>query len=341
MPSSHSNFESVESTAAAWYVRRDRGLSAAEQAEYEQWLRADPSHGVALARAGQVWSALEPVVAGAAGRGSVADRDLFAPPRRRRFWLAVPLLAAAAALAFVLWRPAAPVVTPVQAQGRLVVHPAPERMSLEDGSVVDLNSGAKVMVEFSAAERRIHLLQGEAFFTVAKNPARPFVVEAGAVAVRAIGTAFSVDLGRQEISVLVTEGKVGVKETGAASGEPGTPARELSPLTAGQKGVVREAGGQAQMTVTALTPAQLERALSWQGVRLEFIDRPLGDIATDFNHYNQQKLVVRDPATAAIRIGGNFRADNVEDFVRFLGVGFGVSASSHGEEIILQRTAQP
>lgn len=335
-----SNLESIEDVAAAWVIRRDRGLSATEQAEYEQWLRADPRHGAAMARADLVWSALDPVIAGAAGRGAVPDRDLLAPRTRgRRAWLALPLLAAAAAAAFLLWQPSAPVTPPVR--GRVVVHPAPERLKLEDGSVVDLNTGAKVTVEFTPAERRVHLVHGEAFFTVAKNPARPFIVDAGRVAVRAIGTAFSVDLGRDATSVLVTEGRVGVKELVAATGEQPASAHELAALAAGQKGVVLGAPGQAEIKVTALTPAQIERALAWQSLRLEFFDRPLGDVVADFNRYNQRKLVVRDPATAGVRIGGNFRADNVDDFVRLLEIGFDISATAHGEEIILQRVAKP
>src|SRR6185312_16872497 len=99
-PSNAKSTTAVEAAAADWFFRRDRGLSAAEQAEFEQWLRADPQHAPAMARANQVWSALDPVFAGVEPTGTASDRDLLAPPRRSRAWLALPLLAAAAALAF-------------------------------------------------------------------------------------------------------------------------------------------------------------------------------------------------------------------------------------------------
>ena len=332
----------ADDIAAGWFIRRDRGFTAAEQAEFEHWLKADPRHQAAMDRAERVWQAVDPVFALA--RGAPPDRDFLAPPRRRRAWLAVPLLAAAA-VAFVLLRSPAPAPSKVSS-GRVVVHPAPQRLTLDDGTLVDLNTGAKVNVEFTPSERRVRLVQGEAYFAVARNPARPFLVSVGRVSVRDVGTAFSVELGRENIAVLVTEGRVGVNEVAGGPNPRATDAHELAVLTAGERGIVRHAvaaedRARPEVTVTKLTPAQIERALSWQGLRLEFFDRPLGDLVADFNRYNRRQLVVQDAATAGIRVGGNFRADNLDDFVRLLGVGFGVSAYSHGEEILLQKASKP
>jgi transmembrane sensor len=205
----------------------------------------------------------------------------------------------------------------------------------------------------------VRLLNGEAHFIVAKNPARPFFVDTGKVSVRAVGTAFSVALGAQQVSVLVTEGKVQVIEQGAGGGEqeaagsapsagtqaPGDPIF----LTTGQRAVVRlipliplrapaaRRGGET-VQVNDMTPAEVERALSWQAMRLEFVDMPLGDVVAEFNRYNRQKITISDAETAAILVGGNFRADNVEAFVRLLDASFGVSAFRHDDQTVLRKT---
>jgi transmembrane sensor len=194
---------------------------------------------------------------------------------------------------------------------------------------------------------------------VAKNPDRPFFVDTDKVSVRAVGTAFNVTLAKTEVSVLVTEGKVQVLEHPPL--DPKTPPRfmRLIPLrrpivlVGGQRAVVRleaepapreappgPVAAPAAPVVQDVTPAEIERALSWQGMRLEFVDMPLGDVVAEFNRFNRQRLVVRDVDTAAIIVGGNFRADNVDGFVRLLEAGFGIQAEPQGGNQILLRRAR-
>jgi transmembrane sensor len=340
----------VEARAAHWLARRDRGLDSAEQAGYAKWLREDPRHAAAITRLEKVWSLLDRLAEQRPAGSAAPDPDALAPHRRRARWVWVPLLAAAAAVAFVYFGAApgpalkiagSPEARPNAAR-RAIIHPGPERLVLEDGSMVDLNAGAKVDVQFTPAERRVRLVQGEAFFTVVKNPERPFIVSADQITVRAVGTAFSVALDPEDVSVLVKEGKVKVGAVLPPSGEiPATP-RELSALVAGQQCVVNLAAGgpdaaRPEIKISDLTPAQIEHALLWQGLRLEFSDMKLGDIATEFNRYNQRKLIIGDAETAVIRFNGTFRADNVDAFVRLLDA-FGVSAFPRGEEIVLRKT---
>jgi transmembrane sensor len=213
---------------------------------------------------------------------------------------------------------------------------------------VELNTGAKVDVKYTPGERRVQLLSGEALFSVAKNPQRPFIVSAGTLSVRAVGTAFTVALNREAVSVLVTEGKVHLDEAPAQTGDHSTNALvELSNLVAGQRAVLAmpvqqpvEASVEIPrpvLQIREVTPVEIERALSWQGMRLEFIDMSLRDVVYEFNRYNKRKLVVADAQTAAIVVGGNFRADNIDTFVRLLNAGFGVTASVRGNEILLSR----
>lgn len=326
--------------AAQWLARRDRGLSAAEQDAYLQWLQEDPEHGAALARLELTWRMLDPLRQWRPEHSPQPNPDLLAPRSRARrtwpVWTGALAAAAAVALAAVVWW--SPAARP-EAHRAAVIHPGPERMALEDGSVVELNAGAKVEVNFTAQERHVRLVRGEALFTVAKNPARPFIVNAEKVAVRAVGTAFSVQLDRAEVSVLVTEGKVRLDELGGERGTDGS-AREISHLVAGQQAVVSTTGKNGSVgscQVREFSPAEIERALAWQGLRLEFVDMPLRDVVAEFNRYNMRKLVVGDAATGSILVGGNFRADNLDSFVRLLDLGFGVTSSPRGQEIVLWR----
>ncbi len=328
--------DAIETAATAWLARRDRTLTAAEQDAYLQWLREDPRHAAAIARLEKVWGILDHLSEWRPVNSPQPNPDLLAPRLRRKiYWLSTAALAAAAAVALAFF------VVGQQSDEpdprRAIIHPGPERQTLADGSVVELNAGARIEVRFDAAERRVRLLHGEAHFAVAKNPARPFVVDAGAVAVRAVGTAFSVSLQISEVSVLVTEGKVGVTEQRSASdAQRSTPYLSTGTfLTAGQSTVIDLVAESVAPVVHEVTPAQIARALAWQGLRLEFQEMPLGDVVAEFNRYNRRKLSVRDRATAAIVVGGNFRADNVDGFVRLLESSFGVTARAEGDEIVL------
>jgi transmembrane sensor len=323
--------------ASVWLARRDRGLSPEEQDAYLDWLYQDPLHGRAILQLERVWASLNLLAEWRPTHSALPNPDLLAPRRPSRlYWISTALAAAAVTFAFHLWLPRRPEIAAPHRGA--IIHPGPERRLLEDGSIVELNTGARIEVRFTPEERGVRLVGGEAHFTVAKNPARPFVVSADKISVRAVGTAFSVALNREAVSVLVTEGKVRLDETPAApAGEP-VAARELSSLSAGQQAVIStQANRPAVPEVREVSPSEIERALSWQGLRLEFVDMPLADVVAEFNRYNLRKLVVEDPQTRGILIGGNFRADNVETFVRLLDSVFGVTAVPRGNEIVLRR----
>jgi transmembrane sensor len=256
---------------------------------------------------------------------------LLARPRWWRRW-GLPAFALAAALAVIatlaLHRRTSPApAAPAVAQGKgLRVIPRPERLTLADGSIVELNHDSKLEPAFVSAERRVRLVRGEAHFTVAKNPARPFVVEAGAVAVRAVGTAFDVRRGDAAVEVLVTEGRVQLERPAPAAGAP---APAPTPLAAGERAIVDQSG--AAPAITAVSAGDIERALAWQGVMLKFSDLPLGEVVTEFNLRNPQQLLTADAETAQVLVGGTFRADNVEAFVRLLELSFGVTAERRAD----------
>jgi transmembrane sensor len=331
--------------AATWVLRVDRGLTPVEQDAYSEWLAADPRNGQELARQARQWQRLDQLTQWRPEHGAQPNPDLLAPPLRARLrpWMRVPLvLAAAAALlvAFSVWRSrdAAEGAT----AARVAVAPDPGERVLEDGTHVELNRDAAIEVAFSPAERRVRLLRGEAHFTVTKNPARPFIVNAAGIDVRAVGTAFNVRVDAASVEVLVTEGKVQLDadlETGPAAP---TSAPLVPVLAARQRAVVPLGVSLAQVEppqIATLTRGEIDRVLAWQHRLLDFTNTPLTEIVAEFNRRNQLQLVISDPELARIRVSASLRSDNVDGFVRLLQAGFGVQPERRGDAEILLRTA--
>ena len=207
-----------------------------------------------------------------------------------------------------------------------------ERQTLEDGSVVELNRGASIAVAFTAAERRVRLLQGEANFTVTKNPARPFIVNAGGVDVRAVGTVFNVRLDPTAVEVIVSEGVVKVDPPGAAT------AQKETLVAHGQSTTIPLGPVATQPQVDTLSAAEVDARLAWRPQPLEFTATPLTEIVAEFNRRNPVQLVIADPALATFRLSALCRSDNVEGFVRLMESNFEMKAEWRGDrEIVLRR----
>jgi transmembrane sensor len=192
------------------------------------------------------------------------------------------------------------------------VIPRPEPQALDDGSMAVVKQGGRLEVAFGETERRVRLREGEVHFTVAKDAERPFVVEAGAVIVRAVGTAFSVRWERDQVDVLVTEGRVQI-ESGA-----GTPV----PVASGERARV---GAGLHPVVAAENPETIARVLAWRTVRLEFEGLPLAAVVTEFNLRNRLQLAIGDAAAGRVKVAGTFQADKPEAFARLLEAGFGIA----------------
>ncbi len=325
--------EEVALAASGWIVRHNRGLTAEEQDEFSSWLAADPRHGEWWAKRRQAWAEFDVLTEWRPEHSAEPNPDLLAAPRgrrRRRLKWIVPVtlaLAAGVAVALIVLRPApagknVPVIAAAAGY---------ESRALDDGTVVELNGGAEIEVRFTAAERRVRLVRGEAHFQVAKNPIRPFVVEAGGVAVRAVGTAFNVLLGSQAVDVLVTEGRVRVDPPATAA------AVNVAPdISAGQRVVVSLSGGAAPV-VTTVSDEEIARRLAWQPRLLDFSATPLEEVAAEFNRRNRTQLVLADPALRAMPIVASFRSDNLDGFVRMLEISAGVSAERTGDMVVLRR----
>lgn len=269
----------------------------------------------------------------------LAELNRLEQARRRRWAIGLPVAAAVALMLIgggvfayrALPRPSAEV-------GRLV-EVAPVKETLPDGSIVELKAGAEVTVDFSPTVRAVTLRQGEALFTVAKNPARPFVVTSGGITVQAVGTAFAINLSHEQVELLVTEGRVAVAEktpstqTSAAVIDPMKPAL----VDAGQQAVLSTGEAGRSFAVAAIAPEELEARLDWRTVRLEFAGAPLSRVVAAFNQHNAQRLVLAEPALGDLQISGNLRADKIQDLLHMLEVSFHIHAEHRGKDEIFLR----
>jgi transmembrane sensor len=319
--------------AAQWLARRDRGLTPGEQDSYLQWLQEDPRRAGLMARHEAMLQRLALLADWQPAVGSEPNPDLFALHSARRRWLAPSLAAAAALVAGLLfWSDAARFRSGgSEPKSYLRVN---EQQVLADGTLVELKDGSQLDVQFTPAERRVRLTGGEAIFTVTKNPHRPFVVEAGKVAVRAVGTAFDVRLDPAAVDVLVTEGKVRLESSTDAS--PNVPAEPA--VAAGQRAVVSLAASAPSPEVTDLTPAEIRETLAWQTPRLQFFETPLRDAVAEFNRHNRQQMVLGETGLETASIGGTFRVDNVDGFVRLIEITLHVRAERRPNgDIVLTR----
>lgn len=331
----------LDQIAADWIARRYAGLSPTEEQELARWLAADPRHAAAFGELEATWAAMDELRLPAGQRGQI-DPDALAPkPARGRHWRRFLPMAAAAVVALAAlygtrgyWAP-----------GELRLSEAVttsvggfRRIALPDGSVVRVNTDSAIQVAYKPGERRVRLVRGEAHFTVAKNPERPFFVEAGGVAVRAVGTAFNVRLRAADLEVLVTEGKVSIADPAKGESLLESRATDVTPLlVAGEGAVLPLPAGAApqRAAVRSVPPPEMERALAWQDKRIEMVSAPLSEFVAEFNRYNRHPIRIVDPALAARRFGGSFRADEPETFIRLLQLRFGLSVERAGDTTIL------
>lgn len=308
--------DTINEAAAIWLARHDAGFSVRQSAEFSRWREADRRHAAAFERVEATQRLLRRLPESPAAAAMFAEVDALCSTRQpvvpfSTVWKSAIGLAAAAAVALVFWstRPGleSANATYVTAAGH---H---QSINLPDGSTLVLNADSEVSVAFEATERHVHLQHGEAHFYVAKDPTRPFLVSAGSVTVRAVGTAFNVRRQASAIEVLVTEGKVQVSREDA----PHLTADELEPiyLIAGERAFIDSVPSTALATTQPLPSSE---RTAQRAPRLMFNNTPLSDVVDRFNHYSRVQMEIADPDLAQRSVGGNFDADNAESFINLL-----------------------
>lgn len=307
----------VEEQAALWAARLDgASLSSADRDALDAWLSADPTHRARLAEYCQFSMELEAQLPALVDRGRVR----LPPPKpaRRRFVgfaLYSGLALAAAAVAMLFW---AGRVTTVRQDIATAVAQR-QQVALADGSRVELNARTTLRVDFTRAERRIQLAEGQAYFSVSKDPSRPFVVETPAGAVRVTGTVFDVRTGTaSDLQVTVFEGSVLIRPGEAAGAASATPI----PLRAGN----RVTAAHGSVSQQSLTVEELADALAWREGVIVFDGVALTDALAGFAHHHGRGIHVL-PGAGAHRISGRYSIDDLDGFIGMLDQAFPVETT--------------
>lgn len=298
--------------AVRWRVRlQAEDLTDEERRSFEEWTRRSDRHRTAYARIDSLWRDLDAPsrhVWEEVRRG-VEPADAAVPPVSLR-WKRPALIAASVLLAVLagLWvmdfgEPWTP---------GLVRTARGEHASriLPDGSTVHLNTDSVVSVEFTDQKRRLVLKRGEAWFSVASEPARPFAVEAGGGTVRAIGTEFNVRQDHDGTTVTVIEGTVEVS--------PSTPPASLPPSVRASVGAGEQVRYSRSGGMDKVVPADLVQVTGWRRGQLVFDLKPLGDVVEEVDRYWPGRILVLSPDLRRHRVSGVFKTGDPDAVVHAL-----------------------
>jgi transmembrane sensor len=318
----------IEEQAAHWVMRIDReGRSAVVNLEIEEWIGDDDRKRGALLQAEAAWAMLdvgfaEPVAAEVPSDEGASDWDdgVGEAPRplwgRRAFGAGgVGLLAASLVLGVFVKD------SPDEYETRIG---EVRRVPLADGSIAAINTSSRLDVTMREKSRIAKLEKGEAWFQVAKDPERPFIVEAGAVRVRAVGTAFSVRIVGDGAEILVTEGIVEAWSEVAGG--------QRIRLRAGERAFV---AGNAEVRTEEPGGGEVDRALAWRSGKLDLAGETLTFAIEELNRYNARKIVLQNPEYGQERLYGIFRTDDPELFARTVGESFELRVDIESNQIVL------
>jgi transmembrane sensor len=346
----------IEDKAAEWLARRDsEAWTQADEPALEEWLSASVHHEVAFLRLEAVWEEAQRLKALGAGtpsgvvpapgqwrlsplferRPSLASDSSEAGPASKACEPRVPVT-------WHRWRLAGLLVLMVPVAVFFSVHSGGEgyrtpvggfaSIPLRDGSNVTLNTQSQIRVHITDTTRKVELEEGEAYFEVAKDSKRPFVVVSGDKRVVVVGTKFSMRRDHDDVEVVVTEGRVRLEGAN-------TPLR-VNGETAGAAvllpGAVAHAS-RADVEVDNKSPRDVEDALSWRTGYLIFDATPLSGAIVEFNRYTTHPIVIEDPAVGSLPISGKFRANNSAAFTRMLHEGFGIHVQERDDATVLSR----
>jgi transmembrane sensor len=346
---SRSNQQILEEASTWFVVLRGQDLGGLARKEFHDWIKRSPEHIRAYL---EIASTYADIPAPKGGRtppeliakarsspdanvlplksGAIAVEGLKPPPSiGRRLAYPVTLVASVLLVAFIgTWW---------YAQRNTYATAIGEQRSitLNDGSIVELNARSKVRVAFDDRQRDVELLEGQALFRVAKDHSRPFVVRAGVTSVRAVGTQFDVYRRTTGTTVTVLEGRVAVLSSTLASGQVAVtePARRETPQPAStipeeHKGeILLSAGEQATVTGASTDKSQranIAAATAWTQRQLIFDGTPLSEVVEEFRRYSSRHIVIDAPDLANLKISGQYTSASPESLLRFLSLQKGV-----------------
>ena len=339
--------EQIQDEATEWFIRFcEDEVDGSACEEFDAWLRVSPQHVRAYLDISAFWGAagsltrtpkvdVDQLVQRARAAGNVVALDKTTKPQapvkgersvhRLRLAVAAALLFTCLASGTLRWWQG------VRYPSYATQFGEQRTVTLEDGSVVELNARTRIKVRFTGANREVDLIEGQALFRVARNPDRPFTVVTGNTRVRAVGTEFDVYQKTQGTVVTVVEGRVSV----SAPPERSAMATDAS----AQAGPVMLSAGEQVTVMSHRVPApgraNVAQAMAWTEGKLVFDSTPVSEVVQEFNRYNARPLTIDDPQVLALHISGAFRTTDSAQLIRLLSERFSLVAHDTGEGIRL------
>lgn len=339
----------VETEALAWIAQLDGdSITEKDLGAFREWLNRSPAHAQKMIELNSFWEELNVMTEMA---DDIAALDYVSSQLRRknRVWWMRPIvygpalalsMLAVFSIAPVMVSPRTPTTPIVVADvnlptiykskvGEQQVH------TLVDGSILTLNTGSHVEVDYRDKQRRIRLLQGEALFDVEHDPLRPFLVFAGDGVVRAVGTAFTVHLDGDLVDVMVSEGSVELSSVlPQTSDKPETPTAKkvatLGIIKAGHTARVKN----AEASISSLTEEDISAKLSWKDGLVTFRGETLEEVIQEVGRYTNLEIKIMDEELNRMQFGGVFKTGDTETLFENLEAGFGVAIDTSQPGIV-------
>jgi transmembrane sensor len=307
-PSTHADSVATEH----FLTLTDPGASAEEIQRVLNWMDESSANKNALEMVERFWRACDDLEHGERILSTRANPTCMG--RGTRWTMVSAAMAATLAGVFcvrLLTASHEQIATPIATADHDLLFQSPtgeiRQIALADGSTITLSAASAVSVAYHSSERHISLDKGEALFQVAKDSARPFVVDTGSGTVTAVGTEFDVERAGDKTLVMVAHGRVRVG------------ARNSS-------GDIRSVNLDAGMEVSYAVDGSLgkqarvdQRAIgNWRYGELNFVDRPLKWVVADLNRYTLRPIIIDDPALAEISVTGVVHVNAMEEWLRGL-----------------------
>ena len=336
--------DDVSTQAAYWVAKMDSELPSPDLfKKFLQWKDSDPLHASAFGELSAIWAAAEKPKM----HGIIAEEQLQYPATDRTtdqspiaqylpFSLKISLAASLVIGLCLVVMSGLQINQGAQLQSLQLVTQIGEQKTkkLNDGSELTLNTNSKVNVQYSKNERSIYLTSGEAHFEVAHNSQRPFKVYTPHGNVRAVGTAFTISLANDNLAITVTEGRIAITSSQPSARNKNQP---LALVDAGHKVNVSDDHPQ----IKRIDTVELEKRTAWQKGLLIFDGDSLKSVIEEISRYTDTTIVVTDESINSVKIGGQFRTNEIQGLLESLHNGFGISAHYIDENRVLLFRANP
>ncbi|TQV89581.1 FecR family protein [Aliikangiella coralliicola] len=355
----------ITAEACAWIAQiESEGMTSDDLAAFKEWIERSAAHKAEIRRLAQLSGEINILTEMASPLKDAAarQRELINPGHSSRvsknYW-SKNYFTAGIALATVLFfsfifiiQQNDSLTTPQLYTTAVGGH---REVILSDGTLLALNTDSEVEVDYNENRRKVRLLKGEAFFQVAHNSNRPFIVYAGKNSVRAVGTAFAVSLLPQTFELTVTEGKVELSDTAkdkpivseqkvtkTALLEPSKDSEQITDepekiyLSAGETLAYNPLDEKQIRTeqIKIVSEREIRRQLSWQDGLLDFSETPLIEVVEDLSRYTSLEIEILDPELRNMKFGGLFRTDELQALFDALETTFDIKVVKVNDKLV-------